>query len=68
MAYLLNSVVMSHMTSLILTGGAIVATIGAFRIYYKWQQGGGNIENDIALWVLGIVFLFAGITAAKLLF
>ena len=56
---ILLNVYYSHISSLLTTGGAIVATIGACRIYYKWQSGHGNIENEIMGWAGGIIFLLA---------
>lgn len=68
MFFLLLSPYFSHISSLLMTGGAIVATIGACRIYYKWSSGQGNMENEIFQWVGGIIFLLASAVAVKSLF
>jgi hypothetical protein len=49
--------VFDNVSSILLTGGSIVGVIGAARIYYKWTNGQGNIENEIMVWVGGILFL-----------
>lgn len=40
--------------------GAVLAIIGAVRINYKWNMGKEGIENEIAIWVGGILFLLVG--------
>lgn len=68
MFVLLNAAYFSHVSNVLMTGGAIVATIGACRIYYKWSSGQGNIENEIFQWVGGIIFLLVSSFAVKALF
>ena len=65
---ILLNIYYSHISSLLMTGGAIVATIGACRIYYKWQSGQGNIENEIVGWTGGIIFLLASGLAISAIF
>jgi hypothetical protein len=65
---LLSAVYFSHIANLLLIGGAIVATVGACRIYYKWTAGQGNIEQEIFQWAGGIIFLLASGVAVKALF
>lgn len=64
----LTAAYFGHVSNILLTGGAIVATIGACRIYYKWSSGQGNIENEIFQWAGGIIFLLASSVAVKSLF
>lgn len=47
----------NEISLVILVGGAIVAIIGAVRIYYKWSNGDEYIEKDVMLWAGGILFL-----------
>ncbi|HEX8356013.1 MAG TPA: DUF4134 family protein [Segetibacter sp.] len=68
MVIFLQAAYFSHVSNLLMTAGAIVATIGACRIYYKWSSGQGNIENEIFQWVGGIIFLLASSVAVKALF
>ena len=60
--------VFSNVSSILLTGGSIVGIIGAARIYYKWTNGQGNIENEIMIWVGGILLLIMSGLAIKILF
>jgi hypothetical protein len=60
--------VFENVSSILLTGGSIVGVIGAARIYYKWTNGQGNIENEIMVWVGGILFLIMSGLAVKILF
>lgn len=46
-----------EISMVILVGGAIVAVIGAVRIYYKWSHGEEYIEKDVMMWAGGILFL-----------
>ncbi|MGE9310874.1 DUF4134 family protein [Niabella sp. CJ426] len=47
----------SEISNILLAGGAILAVIGALRIYYKWSHGADNIEREIMVWAGGILFL-----------
>jgi hypothetical protein len=47
----------SEISSVVLVAGAILAIIGALRIYFKWSNGGDFIERDIMLWAGGILML-----------
>lgn len=58
----------SHIANILMIGGAIVATLGACRIYYKWTAGHGNIETEIYQWAGGIIFLLVSSVAVKALF
>jgi len=42
---------------LMLTLGAVMAIIGATRIYYLWSHGKPDIEREVVMWVGGILFL-----------
>jgi hypothetical protein len=42
---------------LMLTLGAVMAILGATRIYYLWSHGKPDIERELTLWVGGIFFL-----------
>lgn len=64
----LLNVYYSHISSLLMTGGGIVAMIGACRIYYKWTNGQGNVENEVVGWAGGIMFLLASGLAVKAIF
>jgi hypothetical protein len=68
MYIVLISAYFSHISNILMAGGAIVATIGACRIYYKWSSGQGNIESEIFQWAGGIVFLLSSAVAVKSLF
>lgn len=41
----------------LLVAGAVIAIIGALRIYYKWSNGDEYIEKDVMMWAGGILFL-----------
>ncbi len=47
----------SEISHLLLVGGAVVAIIGALRIYYKWSNGADYIEKDVMLWAGGLLLL-----------
>ena len=42
---------------LMLTIGAVMAILGATRIYYLWSHGKPDIDREIIMWVGGILFL-----------
>jgi hypothetical protein len=42
---------------LMLTLGAVMAILGATRIYYLWSHGKPDIEREVVMWVGGILFL-----------
>jgi len=42
---------------LILTLGAVMAILGATRIYYLWSHGKPDIDREVVMWVGGILFL-----------
>ena len=60
--------IFDNVSSILLTGGSIVGVIGAARIYYKWTNGQGNIENEIMIWAGGILFLIMSGLAIRLIF
>jgi hypothetical protein len=66
--FLMASAYFSHVSGILMTGGAIVATVGACRIYYKWSAGQGNVEAEIFQWGAGIIFLLASSITVKALF
>lgn len=68
MQYLISSEIFQHVSRILLIGGSIVATVGACRIYYKWQAGQGNIETEIATWAFGVVFLLVASLSVKAIF
>jgi len=47
----------SEISLVLLVGGAILAVIGALRVYYKWSNGDDSIEKDVMMWAGGILFL-----------
>ncbi len=47
----------SEISHVLLVGGAVVAIIGALRIYYKWSNGADYIEKDVMLWAGGLLLL-----------
>ncbi len=47
----------SEISLVLLVGGAILAVIGALRVYYKWSNGDEYIEKDVMMWAGGILFL-----------
>lgn len=47
----------SSVSMLLLVAGAVIAIIGALRIYYKWSNGDEYIEKDVMMWAGGILFL-----------
>lgn len=47
----------SEISLVLLVGGAILAVIGALRVYYKWSNGDDYIEKDVMMWAGGILFL-----------
>ncbi|HAO07003.1 MAG TPA: hypothetical protein DCQ50_08450 [Chryseobacterium sp.] len=47
----------SEISLVLLVTGAVVAIIGALRIYYKWSNGDSYIEKDVMMWAGGILFL-----------
>jgi hypothetical protein len=47
----------SEISNVLLVGGAIVAIIGALRIYYKWSNGADYVEKDVMLWTGGLLLL-----------
>ena len=47
----------SEISLVLLVGGAILAVIGALRVYYKWSNGDEHIEKDVMMWAGGILFL-----------
>jgi len=47
----------SEISLVLLVSGAVVAIIGALRIYYKWSNGDDYIEKDVMLWAGGILML-----------
>jgi uncharacterized protein DUF4134 len=60
--------VFDNVSSILMTGGSIVGIIGAARIYYKWTNGQGNIENEIMIWGGGILFLIISGLVVRLIF
>lgn len=48
---------LSEISHVLLVGGAVVAIIGALRIYYKWSNGADYIEKDVMLWAGGLLLL-----------
>lgn len=65
--YLLN-IYYSHIQNLLLTGGSIMAAIGALRIKYKMDMGHPNTLNEGICWVGGIIMLLASAALVKTLF
>ncbi|MGJ7030890.1 DUF4134 family protein [Niabella hirudinis] len=47
----------SEISLVLLVCGAVVAIIGALRIYYKWSNGADYIEKDVMLWAGGLLML-----------
>ncbi len=47
----------NDLSALILSIGACLALVGAVVIYKKWSMGNHNIENEVILWVGGILTL-----------
>lgn len=47
----------SSVSMVLLVAGAVIAIIGALRIYYKWSNGDDYIEKDVMMWAGGILFL-----------
>ncbi len=47
----------SSVSMVLLVAGAVIAIIGALRIYYKWSNGDEYIEKDVMMWAGGILFL-----------
>jgi len=47
----------NSVSMVLLVAGAVIAIIGALRIYYKWSNGADYIEKDVMMWAGGILFL-----------
>lgn len=47
----------SEISSVLMVCGAIVAIVGACRIYYKWSNGHEEMEREVMVWAGGILLL-----------
>ena len=57
------------LNTIIMTGGAIMATIGLVRIFMKFNSGETrNLENDIYIWLGGGLLLGTASYVATALF
>ncbi|HAO05680.1 MAG TPA: hypothetical protein DCQ50_01590 [Chryseobacterium sp.] len=52
-----EGIMVSSVSMVLLVAGAVIAIIGALRIYYKWSNGDEYIEKDVMMWAGGILFL-----------
>ena len=59
----------SHVSTLLLIGGGILAIVGLCRIYFKWNTAGAhNIDAEVITWIGGILFLLLSGAVVKILF
>jgi len=64
-----GSSLFSHVSTLLLIGGSILAVAGLARIFYKWNTAGAqNIDGEVITWIGGILFLMISGAVVKILF